>query len=585
MSKQEHPKLNQYFATAICGNDILSSALYVSGIAIIFAGVYAPLVLLLIVLILYFYKAVYTEVVEALPINGGAYNCLLNGTSKTIAAFAGVTTILSYVATAVISAKVGVEYLLRPLKEIFNYNAEFLVIPFTILLLLAFALLVISGLKDSAKVAFGIFIFHILILSVFVIIGVIFLIQGHSEFNFNVAKTTDILQENGGLVKTIFFAFAASLLGVSGFESSANFVEEQDKGVFRKTLRNMLIGVGIFNPLIALVVLNSMPFDAIKSASDFLLADAAHIIGGTYFELIVVADAFLVLSGAVLTAYIGVSGLIHRMAGDSCLPNSLTKENAKGSFPRIIVSFFILCSSILVVTKGDLLSLAGVYTIAFLGVMTLFALGNLILKESRTELKRTYHAPRPLVVLAALGTFIGIVGNIQSNPQNLTFFSIYFIPAILIVLSMIYLDAILSFFIKATQGTKNRLNTFLIKNFSDVIAGRFIVFIHNTHRLYEILDYINTNETGHDITLIYCKDGSGSNGYEEIKEALPYLKKAGVFTHLNITIAYKDKFFDPEIIDEVSKEFKVRKNRILIGSIHHHHKFDYSDLGGVRIIF
>jgi hypothetical protein len=47
-SQHEHPKLGAFFSTAISGNDILSSALYVSGIAIIFAGVYAPLVLLFI---------------------------------------------------------------------------------------------------------------------------------------------------------------------------------------------------------------------------------------------------------------------------------------------------------------------------------------------------------------------------------------------------------------------------------------------------------------------------------------------------------------------------------------------------------
>ena len=111
MPASKHKKLSQWFATAICGNDILSSALYVSGIAILFAGVYAPFVLLGIGFVLYLYKKVYVEVVEALPVNGGAYNCLLNGTWKSVAAVAGVMTLLSYVATAVISAKVGVEYL------------------------------------------------------------------------------------------------------------------------------------------------------------------------------------------------------------------------------------------------------------------------------------------------------------------------------------------------------------------------------------------------------------------------------------------------------------------------------------------
>src|SRR5580704_8352249 len=103
-------KLNQFFATAICGNDILSSTFYVSGISILYVGIYAPIILAIIVLVLFFYKSVYTEVVEALPVNGGAYNCLLNASSKTIAAFAGTMTILSYIATAVLSAKTAIEY-------------------------------------------------------------------------------------------------------------------------------------------------------------------------------------------------------------------------------------------------------------------------------------------------------------------------------------------------------------------------------------------------------------------------------------------------------------------------------------------
>jgi hypothetical protein len=64
-------RLNQWLATGICGNDITSSCLYVAAIAAVFAGVLAPLVLLLVGLVLYLYKKVYTEVVEALPLNGG----------------------------------------------------------------------------------------------------------------------------------------------------------------------------------------------------------------------------------------------------------------------------------------------------------------------------------------------------------------------------------------------------------------------------------------------------------------------------------------------------------------------------------
>ena len=81
-------RLNQWLATGVCGNDITSSCLYVSAIAAVFAWVLAPLVLLMVIFVLYLYKKVYTEVVEALPLNGGTYNCLLNCTSKFAAALA-----------------------------------------------------------------------------------------------------------------------------------------------------------------------------------------------------------------------------------------------------------------------------------------------------------------------------------------------------------------------------------------------------------------------------------------------------------------------------------------------------------------
>ncbi len=579
-TQHTHTKLGQWSATAICGNDILSSTLYVSGIAIIFAGVYAPFVLLFIGFVLFLYKSVYTEVVEALPVNGGAYNCLLNGTSKIIAAVAGIMTFLSYVATAVISGKVGIEYL----HTIFHGIP---VIPGTIVLLLLFALLVISGLKDSAKVALIIFGIHIVTLLSFLIFGLIFFINNGSDFFFiNLSHTKELLTLKGGLLPAIYLAFSASLLGVSGFESSANFVEEQKSGVFRKTLRNMLIGVAFFNPLIALVVLNSLPFEAIASAKDFLLADAAYSIGGTPLQFLVAIDAFLVLSGAVLTAFVGVGGLLYRMASDGCLPDFLTKVNKKGSYPRIVITFFLLCTSILLITKGELLSLAGVYTISFLGVMFLFAIGNLILKETRTELKRTYYAPIIFVFIAAAATLSGIIGNILIDVRNLQFFLYYFIPAVILVYAMVYQDNIINALLRFTHKI-TPIHNIITNYFEDMLKGRYIVFIHNIHRLHNILDYINRNETGRDILLIHCadQDREHTQSYKEIEEALPILQKAGVFPHLNLKLVYRTEEFGPELINKISKEYKVRKNRMLIGSIHHEHSYDYDQLGGVRIIF
>ena len=147
-------RLGQWHATAICGNDITSSCLYVSGIAIVYAHALAPLALLLAAGVLYMYRKIYTEVVEALPLDGGAYNCLLNCTRKFDASFAACLTLLSYLATAVISAKTAAEYFktlapaLPPLET-------------TALILMIFAGLTILGITDSARVALAIFLLHL----------------------------------------------------------------------------------------------------------------------------------------------------------------------------------------------------------------------------------------------------------------------------------------------------------------------------------------------------------------------------------------------------------------------------------------
>ena len=75
-------KLGQLAATAICGNDITSSCLYVSALATMAAAQVSPISLLIVAAVLFLFRKIYAEVVGALPLNGGAYNALLNTTSK-----------------------------------------------------------------------------------------------------------------------------------------------------------------------------------------------------------------------------------------------------------------------------------------------------------------------------------------------------------------------------------------------------------------------------------------------------------------------------------------------------------------------
>ena len=53
---------DRIYATAICGNDLTSSVLYVIGVTTTLAGQLAPLCLITVGLVLYLFKSVYGEV-------------------------------------------------------------------------------------------------------------------------------------------------------------------------------------------------------------------------------------------------------------------------------------------------------------------------------------------------------------------------------------------------------------------------------------------------------------------------------------------------------------------------------------------
>ena len=570
-------RLNQWLATGICGNDISSSCLYVSAIAAVFAGVLAPVVLLAVVILLYLYKKVYTEVVEALPLNGGTYNCLLNSTSKFAAALAACMTILSYIATAVISSKTAVEY-------IHTIFPTFSVIEGTILVLCVFAVLAIIGITESAVVALTIFIFHMAALTAFCILGFVSLPPDFHIFKGNLAT----LPMGEDLLIAVCLGFSAALLGISGFESSANFVEEQDVGVFRKTLRNMLIAVAIFNPLISVLSLNLLPLDKIVLHKDYLLSEMAHIMGGNTFKLIIVIDAAAVLSGAVLTSFVGVTGLVQRMALDQCLPQFLLKKNRRGTSHRIIISFFLLCSSILLVTKGSLLSLAGVYTISFLGVMTLFGIGNILLKIRRKELKRTYRAGWMTILVAITATILGMLGNVIIDYKNLLYFMQYFIPTVFLVVIMYMRIPILKTILQVLNNLMTRIllwRTTVIDHITSITEQKVILFARggNLSRLNIAFNYILHNESSRSVIVLHLYNQPEYNKEKYLAESLKTLHE--IFPLLKTQLVSREGKFGADMINAVSKEFGVPVNNIFIGAPEEKHSFSIQDLGGVRVIF
>jgi hypothetical protein len=358
--------------------------------------------------------------------------------------------------------------------------------------------------------------------------------------------------------------------------------------VFRLTLRNMWLAVTIFNPLIALLALGLLPVPEIVGAKDDLVSRMGLMVGGQPLHTLIVVDAFLVLSGAVLTSYVGVSGLVHRMTLDQCFPQFLLKKTRRGSFPLIIIGFMILCISILYLTKGELLSLAGVYTISFLGVMTLFGIGNILLKVNRPELKRTYRAGWVVVILGVIATSVGIIGNLAINFVFLGYFAIYFIPAVLGGIAMYMripilkwiltlIDRVLTRFSHWREGVEERIDA--ITNIRAVV----FVGLGSLDRMIKAFNYLSRNEDCQNVLIfrLYTEDDPAAE--LNIHRNLGIIREL----HPDLKIEYQARkgLFTPEVVDDLSRELDIPHNMMFMGSLTHTQSFSIQDLGGVRIIW
>jgi amino acid transporter len=489
-------------------------------------------------------------------------------------------------ATAVISASEAMHYLHSILPTLPLILA-------TIILLAIFMGITILGIGESSKVALCIFMFHLI--SLVILVGAIFYYLKNTGLSIFYANNSSAPM-HGSLTMAIFWGFSAAMLGISGFESSANFVEEQQKGVFPKTLRNMWIAVSVFNPLMAFLALAVVPIPEVSQHEADLLSYMGQLAGGNWLATLISIDAVLVLSGAVLTAFVGVTGLIERMTLDRILPAYFLKKNSRGSSYRIIILFFLLSISILLITHGKVEALAGVYTISFLAVMGLFGIGNILLKIKRQKLPRPERATWFAVFLAVGAVLFALVGNIIKKPlpgehANFTIFAEYFIPAILFVGIMLNRIALLEILLKFIEYLfapilrfVSRTNENILFTIDRIQSQEFVFFTRgdNIANLNKVLLYIQGNEHTKKIKIVTVSPERQADMVERLKKDIEFLDRE--YPEITIEFVEIEGTFAPELIQNLSKEWNVPVNFMFIGSPGDHFPFRVEELGGVRLI-
>jgi len=506
---------------------------------------------------------------------------LLNTTNKYNASIAACLTILSYMATAVLSASTAMYYL----------HALVPAIPVLIatgVVLAIFMLLSIAGMTESSVVAIIIFIAHLVTMGLLICASIWFVTQhGLHLFSLNWSLP---LPEGRGIAAALFFGFSTAMLGVTGFESSANYVEEQEHGVFPKTLRNMWVAVSVLNPLIVLCAIMVLPMSAIGEHEETMLSFMGLTIGGNWLATVITVDAVVVLCGAVLTSYVGVSGLIKRMTLDRIMPQFLLKETKQGSSPRIIILFFLLCLSVLFLTNAETAALAGVYTISFLTVMAFFAIGNFLLKMKRARLPRPETASVAAVSVALMGVVLALYGNVRLHPEFLVVFLQYFIPTMLVIAVMLNRKAILevlmawmSRFVESVPGLAVIGRFAISRTIRKLNSQEFVYFTKGDDLsiLNRVMMYVQANEITKKLRIVTVLK-EGEKMHEEYLRDMEVLDRA--YPEIKIEFTEMHGVFGPELVHRLSEEWNIPTNFMFIGSPSNRFPYRVAELGGVRLV-
>jgi amino acid transporter len=296
---------------------------------------------------------------------------------------------------------------------------------FTVLILVAFGLITLCGVKESSTVTLFLFSVHTLTITILIIWGFVYGCQdGFKIFSDNMYSTLPVIKSSEGdlladrsVPASIYYGYCSALLGITGFETASNYVEDlKSPETFVSTVNWMWGLVGIYNPIISIVSMMVLPMGMIYAHPSDMLAEMAKELGGTGFETWLCINAVMILCGGVLTAIVGVSGLIERLAKDKVVPEELAVVYPWGASYASIIGFviFCICLFLCIFDPEDPTGInrfGGVFAISFLSVLAAFAFAAMLLKVYRPNLARLIITKWWHVIFSFSAVFVGLIGN------------------------------------------------------------------------------------------------------------------------------------------------------------------------------
>ncbi len=337
-----------------------------------------------------------------------------------------VTSLIAIAMSAVMPA--GMVVMLAPLVMLFSLNNY--------------------GLKESVQVSKTIFLINLGVMGLTILIGLVYVMMHGGHFaNFlsgakleaavvqaQVAEQTAASDHGlGHTLETYLPGFAtlgaalipaalgSSILGASGVESVMNIPEELEapRKDVRKIYMWMLSILLVVGGSLSLLVFIVLPPAELVGASGYLLAvlgrvSVTGVTGsetlGQVWNVVIVANAALMLLGATNTGFAGARGLWVTMARDSLMPRGLLRLNPRGAFSRIHVLMLVAIFALAWEGEADVEILERWYGATFGLVMFSGVLAFALLRRYKGDDPRIYWAPFNLKISGVKIPVAALVG-------------------------------------------------------------------------------------------------------------------------------------------------------------------------------
>ena len=303
------------------------------------------------------------EILELNKIRGGgvySFSYLVLGPVASLVAVASI--MVTYILTACIST----------VSAVTNGTFFFSMSPATevglvVGIIWAVAALNILGIRENARVTFGIFVVAAAVLLNLVALGIVNMDpQSPALIAGSARDVVDNIRSGGAAhaISVITIGVASCVLAYSGIESviqTAGLVESWRD--ISKAYLFLALTVGIVTPLISALAL-SAPIDFVAHEGDLIIA-WAKLVSTDLFAAVVGIMGSVVLVMAVNTAYVASSELLERVAHRYNVA-WLAVTNRRASLYRIHLLNAALYTSIIYLTAGSQKILAEMYAVGLL---------------------------------------------------------------------------------------------------------------------------------------------------------------------------------------------------------------------------